>query len=86
MSTRAGSEHPAPECARCRVPLEEGFLIDAAHYGVPYAGQWASGARKQGFFGVHLAGRRKLPVTAYRCPGCARLELFAFPIARRSDG
>jgi len=45
-------------------------------YGVP--GQWISGEPERSFwFGLKLSGRKQLTVSAYRCPRCGRLEVFA---------
>ena len=73
---------PAPSCLACGVALEEGFLLDHAHLGIPYAADWASGPRKQGLLGAHVAGRRRLPIRAFRCPSCERIELYAPAVSR----
>jgi hypothetical protein len=57
--------------------MEPGFMLDRRRsYGVP--GQWVSGEPERSFwFGLKLSGRKQLTVSAYRCPRCGRLEVFA---------
>lgn len=68
-----------PECARCRKKLERGFIPDTAGAGALQS-YWTPGvAEWSRWSGLKLKGRPRLPVTAYRCPACGRLELIASP-------
>jgi predicted RNA-binding Zn-ribbon protein involved in translation (DUF1610 family) len=68
-----------PECARCGRRMEPGFVPDASAAGavqphwIPGAPVWSR------WSGLKLKGRPRLPVVAFRCPKCGRLELVARP-------
>lgn len=52
-------------------------MPDAAGSGA-VQGHWVPGAPEWSWWqGLRLKGKRRLPVIAYRCPKCGRLELFA---------
>ncbi len=68
-----------PQCERCRLPMERGFLIDHG-YGANYPMAWAAGvARWSRWLGLKVTREEKMPVATYRCPQCGKLESFAQP-------
>jgi hypothetical protein len=66
-----------PFCAPCQRRMEGGFLLDAGQHANGVT-SWVEGAPEKSFWeGVKTKGRRKLPVYAWRCPGCSEIRLFA---------
>ena len=64
-------------CLRCGGELEEGFLLDRTDSGYRQ-GEWVDGLpEKSVWTGLKLKGRRKIPLTTYRCVACGRLDFFA---------
>jgi hypothetical protein len=69
----------APGCAKCGRAMEAGFVLDHTH-GAVMQSVWIDGAPERSFWtGVKTKGRRRLPVTTYRCPKCGYLESYAAP-------
>ncbi len=68
-------------CPRCDGMMETGFLLDAHGRSVQQC-LWAEGE-----MWVHmLEGKRRLPVSTYRCTDCGYLESFAHDsTTKRSD-
>jgi hypothetical protein len=67
-----------PECPRCRRSMEQGFLLDRGRNRDSQT-QWIAGAPESGFFiGLKLRGKRRVPVTTFRCATCGRLESYAW--------
>jgi hypothetical protein len=59
--------------------MERGFLVDHSH-GTSYPLSWVAGiARWSWWAGLQVKRADKMPVTAYRCPQCGKLESFAQP-------
>ena len=57
-----------------RVPSS--IRVNAAHLGeIP--GEWVEGPPEYGWLGVKWVRRKRLPITAYRCPSCGYLETYA---------
>ena len=70
----------APNCPRCSIPMEPGFLIDRSHHNFGRPGQWVSGEPERSiWFGVKTGDRKRVTISAYRCSRCGSLELFAPP-------
>ncbi|HYC93638.1 MAG TPA: hypothetical protein VEO54_30820 [Thermoanaerobaculia bacterium] len=68
-----------PQCERCRVPMERGYMIDHG-YGVTYPMAWVAGVpRWSKWWGLKVKREEKIPVASYRCPQCGRLESYAKP-------
>ena len=66
-----------PFCTDCQRPMEGGFLLDSTDSGKT-AAQWIEGPPEQSVWGgLKVRGRRRLPVYAWRCPGCAVVRLYA---------
>lgn len=64
-------------CLRCGGKMEEGFALDET-YGEKKQGQWIEGEpKKSTWTGLKLSGRKKLPISAYRCLACGFLDLYA---------
>jgi len=73
--------HHKPSCLVCKLDMEIGFLTDQGHGGILNLPRWCPGEPKPGFlFGEVKSAQLKegLKVTAYRCPGCQALRLYAF--------
>ena len=68
----------APDCPNCRVPMDDGFLIDRGHANAVSQSEWAEGAPEKSFWlGIRLKGRERIPATTYRCPKCGLLQSYA---------
>ncbi|WP_326784216.1 hypothetical protein [Streptomyces sp. NBC_00151] len=65
-------------CTQCGVVgLEPGFVEDSGQGARGFA-RWVEGALQRGpLGGARLMGRPRWQIEAFRCPGCAHLELFA---------
>ena len=68
----------APECPKCgKQQMEVGFVIDHTH-GSIIPGTWVDGVPiKSVWTGLKLKGRRRIPMTAYRCVRCGFVEFYA---------
>ncbi len=68
----------APKCRSCDVVMIEGCIPDFS-YGRVDQQSWMEGpAQKSRWLKILKVGRRKrLPITAYRCPSCGKVELYA---------
>jgi predicted nucleic-acid-binding Zn-ribbon protein len=62
-------------CPKCKGQLEQGFVVDHAHYGAPMVSEWMAGPPKTSWMGVKVKGVRQ--ITTYRCTGCGYLESYA---------
>jgi hypothetical protein len=73
-----GPPQPAPTCPLCNTPMAIGFIPDFARNG-PQTPIWYPGAAQIGFLGfVKRPNEAYYRVTAFRCPSCGRVELYAF--------
>jgi predicted nucleic-acid-binding Zn-ribbon protein len=66
-------------CPKCDTTMEVGFVLDK---GYSAAGEWIEGEMEKGFWGgiKDFLDRKRYQMTAYRCPGCGYVELYApFP-------
>ncbi|MDX1420931.1 MAG: PF20097 family protein [Rubricoccaceae bacterium] len=64
-------------CIRCGGEMEEGYLLDETHGGYRTT-RWVEGAAEKSIWtGLKTKGRRKLPLTAYRCVQCGAVDLYA---------
>lgn len=71
------SSQRSPTCPRCSGTMEAGFIIDEG-YGTRTVLQWVEGAAERSIWtGIKLRGKRKQPVTTYRCRRCGYLESYA---------
>lgn len=58
--------------------MEEGFILDRAHYGMAQEPRWQEGAAEPSFWtGLKTSGRRSLAVHTWRCESCGFLESYA---------
>jgi hypothetical protein len=76
----------APECRSCGSRMEEGFSLATDAHGTA-AGhlEWISGKpEKSRWLGFKLKGRRRLPISIWRCPKCGWLTSYAVEIAQQS--
>ena len=68
---------PAPECLRCNVALEPGFVIDEG-YGSRKVTAWVEGEPEPSLWsGIKTGGRRRIDIETWRCPSCGVLESYA---------
>jgi len=78
------SEHHTPSCLVCKLDMEPGFLTDLGHGNNVNLPRWCAGEQHGGvlspMFGEASRSQRRegLQVTAYRCPACHALRLYAF--------
>ncbi len=71
-----------PSCLRCRVAMEDGYLLDRAHHNSTNQAEWVDGVPElRQWLGMSLglktANHTMLKVVAYRCPRCGMLESYA---------
>lgn len=74
---------PEPQCQRCNVPMQAGFLADNADSGSLVQARWVEGVPVIAkFWGMEIGSpevkdRQTFPIIGYRCPVCCRVEFFA---------
>lgn len=69
------------ECPKCKGKMEPGYVLDEGH-GTSLVAQWVEGPpSRSAWTGMKTKGRRKLPITTYRCTRCGFLESFATGLA-----
>ena len=61
-------------CPKCKHQMQEGFLLDR---GGPSVGEWVEGPPDYGWLGLKWFRRKRVSITAYRCPSCGYLEAYA---------
>jgi len=68
----------APRCPKCQKTMERGHVPDIGH-GQIYLTGWSPGApeRRRFLGGIKFRAKEQLPLTAFRCPGCGYVELYA---------
>jgi predicted nucleic-acid-binding Zn-ribbon protein len=65
-------------CPKCQSTMAEGFVPDAAHGGEHKVSNWVEGQPERAFWvGIKLRGKRKLPISTWRCTRCGFLESYA---------
>lgn len=68
----------AQVCPFCDVKMEEGFILDRQHYGLPDEQSWTEGKPvKSVWTGIKLKGKKVLKVRSWRCTDCGFLASFA---------
>jgi len=66
------------ECPACGVRMEEGFIADRGQGDRIKPDTWVEGKPEVTFWsGAKVKGRKRVEVTALRCPRCGRVELYA---------
>jgi predicted nucleic-acid-binding Zn-ribbon protein len=67
-----------PRCPKCQKSMEEGHVPDVAH-GQVWQAKWAPGAAetRRFFGGIKMRAKEQFPLTAFRCPSCGYVELYA---------
>ena len=70
--------HDAHECPRCHKTMEPGHIPDLGH-GVVAQSSWVAGLPQVRRFlgGIRYDKKALVPMTAYRCPRCGYVELYA---------
>jgi hypothetical protein len=74
------------QCSFCGATgLEPGYLVDVSQATFRVA-EWVDGLPEFGpLGGLKMRHKRRIPTTAYRCPECSHLELFADDPPATSD-
>ena len=72
------SSNTTPRCPKCQKTMERGHIPDKTRNQVNPAA-WAPGApeRQRFFGGIRFSSKEQLPLSAFRCPGCGYVELYA---------
>ena len=70
-------------CPRCKGSMEEGLVVDETHHNRAAQPHWVPGPVAHGFWGLKLSGKRRHPVTTWRCTQCGYLQSFAAVAARK---
>jgi hypothetical protein len=73
---------PSPNCPDCDEAMAEGFVIDMGHYNQPGLSTWHPGKPTQKKFlgieaGLDVKSTARATVSAFRCPRCGLLRLYA---------
>jgi hypothetical protein len=63
-------------CPKCKHQMQEGFPIDTG-LAPARVSEWVEGPPQYGWLGIKWVHRKRLPITAYRCPSCGYLETYA---------
>jgi DNA-directed RNA polymerase subunit RPC12/RpoP len=65
-------------CPKCQKTMEEGHIPDIGHDHVTPSA-WSHGlAEPRRFFGgIKFESKEQIPLSAYRCPSCGYVELYA---------
>lgn len=72
-----------PNCSKCAVGMESGFMLDLGHGNLKHLPIWIAGEPERGFWtGLKTNDRANLEVRTYRCPKCGLLESYALNPAR----
>jgi hypothetical protein len=64
-------------CLRCGGAMVQGFLIDNGHNFAKSIAEWTPGAPQRSFWTGIKRAAASLPIGAFRCTACGRLELIA---------
>jgi hypothetical protein len=74
------SPNSSPRCPKCQKTMERGHIPDVGHGRVYHTG-WSRGEpEQQRFFGgIKFRPKEQVLLTAFRCPGCGYVELYAPP-------
>ena len=67
-----------PHCPKCQKTMERGHIPEKGRNQVTETG-WSPGAPEHQRFlgGIKFRPKEQLPLTAFRCPGCGYVELYA---------
>lgn len=69
---------PVINCLRCEGLMEEGFILDRAHYNAGTVNTWVEGEPVKSFWsGLKIKGKEKFGVKTFRCANCGYLESYA---------
>jgi len=76
-----------PTCLVCKKEMELGFLTDLGHYNTIHLPRWCAGEPMGSIWSGEAKSAQAssgVKVTAYRCPTCKALRLYAFdePLAK----
>jgi hypothetical protein len=66
-------------CTKCNGTMEEGFVLELGHGNTQKGSEWVEGPPDRRWYGLRTKGKRKLPVTTWRCKRCGFLESWAEP-------
>lgn len=66
-------------CPKCQKTMEEGHIPDNIGHSQATQSSWAHGPadRLRFFGGIRLKKKELIPFSAYRCPSCGYVELYA---------
>ncbi|MFM9996807.1 MAG: PF20097 family protein [Phycisphaerales bacterium] len=70
-----------PVCLVCQKDMQPGFLTDLGHLNSIHLPRWCGGEPESSLWTGEAKSsqlKRGLKVTAYRCPECHALRLYAF--------
>ena len=65
-------------CPKCAAPMDEGYIVDHAHYNARMVSHWVEGPPERSFWtGLKITDRRSFTVATFRCQRCGFLESYA---------
>jgi hypothetical protein len=69
-----------PHCPKCDKLMDRGHIPDVG-YGQVQQSRWAPGEPEIRRFlgGIRYRAKELIPMSAYRCPACGFIELYAGP-------
>lgn len=70
-----------PRCPKCDKVMDRGYVPDALDHASVVLPKWESGVPEQRrvLGGIKVRDDDGIPLTAYRCPACGYVELYARP-------
>lgn len=70
-----------PRCPKCDKIMDRGYVPDALDHASVVLAKWTPGVPEERRFlgGIKMHEEGGIPLTAYRCPGCGFVELYARP-------
>lgn len=70
--------HSPINCPKCEGLMEEGFILDRAHYNAGTVDTWVEGEPAKSIWsGIKVKGKQQFEVKTFRCAGCGFLESYA---------
>ncbi len=68
----------SPQCPKCHSTMETGWLTDRLSELRTEREEWVEGPPERSFWwGKVTDGKRRYPITSFRCPSCGYLESYA---------
>ena len=71
-------DHTIINCPKCQGLMEEGYILDRAHYNAGTVNTWVEGEPVKSFWkGLSMKNKEQHRIKTFRCAGCGFLESYA---------